>query len=83
MEEKARLRGELANLTWSIERQGVRRRPIRLAAMQNHVKVFRMLSTNHEGEKAPTIPLPKERGKSLSLGGDLEEAEAIGKTSAP
>ena len=83
MEEKATLRGELADLTWSIERQGVLRRSIRLAAMQNHVKVFRMLSTRHEGKKAPTIPLPKERGKSLPLGGDLEEAEAIGMTSAP
>ena len=83
MEEKATLRGELADLTWSIERQSVRRRPIRLAAMQNHVKVFRILSIRHEGEKAPTIPLCKEREKSLPLGGDLEEAEAIGITSAP
>ena len=41
VEEKATQRGVLAYITWSIERQGVRHRPSRLAVVQNHVKDFR------------------------------------------
>ena len=41
VEEKATQRGVLAYITWSIERQGVRHRPIQLAVVQNHVKDFR------------------------------------------
>ena len=52
VEEKAMQRGESADTTWSIGKEGVLPRPIPLAAVQNHVAIFREYMLG-DGGKSP------------------------------
>ena len=60
MEKKAILRGELANLTWSVEQRGTESRLIRHVERENVVKVFPLIRL-HLADPPPLLR-GKEQG---------------------